>query len=179
MKELRVETKIGTLIAREIGDKDFPAIGIYLDNSIEEVLLSITEVDQSNKEALLRSFLYTDKYFDEPTEEVRFDKSFYAKSYSIDLETLFKAIEKEKGSTSLEDESFVDLTYGKIRKTIDSDTEYYDFVDEFKQIPCMTGETCIVLGITEDFVSLMQEDEKIPFRLSKEEFNIAGNPVIE
>lgn len=179
MKELRVETKIGTLVAREVGDENYPAIDIFFDNGIEEIMLSTTEVDQNDKEALLRAFIYADKEFDEPTEEVRFDKSFYAKSYSIDLETLFKSIEKEKGSTSLEDESFVDLTYGKIRKTIVSDTEYYDFVDEFKQIPCMTGETCIVLGITEDFVSLMQEDEKIPFRFSKEEFNIAGNPVIE
>jgi len=179
MKELRVETKIGTLVAREVGDYDYPSIGIFFDNGIEEIMLSATEVDQSDKVALLRAFIYADKEFDEPTEEVQFGKEFYAKSYSIDLETLFKSIEKEKGSTSLEDESFVDLTYGKILKTIDSDTEYYDFVDEFKQIPCMTGETCSVLGITEDFVSLMQEDEKIPFRLSKEEFNIAGNPVIE
>lgn len=179
MKELRVETKIGTLVAREVGDENYPAIDIFFDNGIEEVMLSTTEVDQSDKEALLRAFIYADKEFDEPTEEVRFDKSFYAKSYSIDLETLFKSIEEEKGSTSLENESFVDLTYGKIRKSIDSDTEYYDFVDKFGEISCMTGETCIVLGITEDFISLMQEDEKIPFRFSKKEFNIAGNPVIE
>lgn len=178
--EIRIETKIGTLIAREVGDYDYPSIGIFFDNGIEEIMLSVTEVDQSSdKEALLRAFIYADKEFDEPTEEVRFDKSFYTKLYSIDLETLFKSIEEEKGSTSLEDETFVDLTYGKIRKTTDSNTEYYDFVDKFGEIPCMTGETCIVLGITEDFVSLMQEDEKIPFRLSKEEFSIAGNPVIE
>lgn len=37
----------------------------------------------------------------------------------------------------------------------------------------------VLLGITEDFVDLMEEDEKIPFRLSKKEFNIAGYPVIE
>ena len=177
--EIRIETKIGTLVAREVGDQNYPSIGVFFDNGVEEIMLSATEVDQSDKEALLRAFIYADKEFDEPTEEVRFDKGFYTKSYSIDLETLFKAIEKEKGSTLLEDGSFVNLTCGKIWKSTDFDTEYYDFIDDFKQVPCMTGETCTVLGITEDFVSLMQEDEKIPFRLSKKEFNIAGYPVIE
>lgn len=179
MKELRIETKIGTLVAKEVGDQNFPAIGIFFDNGVEEILLSTTEVDQSDKEALLRSFLYTDKECDEPTEEVRFGKDFYTKSYSIDLETLFQSIKKEKGSSSFEDETFVDLAYGKIRKTIDSNTEYYDFVDKFGGIPCVTGETCIVLGVTEIFVSLMEENEKTPFRLSKKEFAIAGSPVIE
>lgn len=106
MKELRVKTKIGTIIAKEVGDQNYPAIGIFFDNEVEEILLSITEVDQSNvdqsnKETLLRSFFYTNKEIDEPTEEVRFGKDFYTKSYSIDLETLFKSIEKEKGSVSL------------------------------------------------------------------------------
>lgn len=91
------------------------------------------------------------------------------------METLFKSIEKEKGSTSIEDGTFVNLVYGKIRKTTPSDTEYYDFVDNFGQVPCMTGETCTVLGTTEEFVSLMEEHEKIPFRLSKEEFRIASS----
>ena len=75
-KEITVRTKIGTLIAREVGDIDYPAIGIYLNNGLEEILLSITEVDQTDKEALLRSFLYTNTEFDEPTEEIRFDKKF-------------------------------------------------------------------------------------------------------
>lgn len=180
MKELRVKTKIGTIIAKEVGDQNYPAIGIFFDNEVEEILLSITEVDQSNKETLLRSFFYTDKESDEPTEKVLFDKEFYAKSYSIDLETLFKSIEKEKGSISLgEKVAFVNLTYGKIRKITDPITEYYDFINRTEQIPCMTGETCTILGITENFVSLMEEKEKIPFRLSKEEFAIAGNPVVE
>lgn len=96
MKELRIETKIGTLVAREVGDENYPAIDIFFDNGIEEIMLSTTEVDQNDKEALLRAFIYADKEFDEPTEEVRFDKSFYAKSYSIDLETLFKSIEKKR-----------------------------------------------------------------------------------
>lgn len=180
MKELRIETKIGTLVAKEVGDQNFPAIGIFFDNGVEEILLSTTEVDQSDKEALLRSFLYTDKECDEPTEEVRFGKDFYTKSYSIDLETLFKSIEEEKGSISLaEKAALVDLTYGKIRKLTNSDVEYYDFIDTFGQIPCMTGETCIVLGVTENFVSLMEENKKTPFRLSKKEFAIAGSPVME
>ena len=180
MKELRIETKIGTLVAKEVGDQNFPAIGIFFDNGVEEVLLSTTEVDQSDKEALLRSFLYTDKECDEPTEEIQFGKDFYTKSYSIDLETLFKSIEEEKGSISLaEKAALVDLTYGKIRKLTNSDVEYYDFIDTFGQIPCMTGETCIVLSVTENFVSLMEENKKTPFRLSKKEFAIAGSPVME
>lgn len=44
-KEITVRTKFGTLIAREVGDIDYPAIGIYLNNGLEEILLSITEVD--------------------------------------------------------------------------------------------------------------------------------------
>ncbi len=179
-KEITVRTNIGTLIAREVGDINYPAIGIYLNNGLEEILLSITEVDQSDKEALLRSFIYSDKEFDEPTEEIRFDKKIYANAYSIDLETLFKSIEKEKGSISLEEKvTFVNLTYGKIRKITDSDTEYYDFINRTGQIPCMTGETCAILEVTEDFVSLMEEIEKLPFKLSKKEFAIAGSPVIE
>lgn len=178
-KEIKIETKIGMLIAEEIGDQNFPAIGIYLNNGVEKILLSTTEVDQTDKEALLRTFVYSDREFDKPTEEVRFDKRFYAKLYSIDLETLFKSIEEEKGSSSLENDVFVNLTYGKIRKTIDSNTEYYDFINKFGEIPCMTGETCVILEITEDFVSLMQKSEKLPFRLSKKEFAIAGNPIVE
>lgn len=178
-KEIKVTTKIGTLVAREVGDQNYPSIGIFFDNGVEEIMLSATEVDQSDKEGLLRAFIYADKEFDEPTEEVRFDKNFYTKSYSIDLETLFKSVEKEKGSTSLEDETFVDLTYGKIRETTSSGTEYYDFIDNFGQVPCMTGETCTILGVTEKFVSLMEEHEKIPFRLSKEEFDIASTPALE
>mgnify|MGYP004501713349 CR=1 FL=1 len=75
-KELRVRTKIGMLVAEETGDQNFPAIGIYLDNGIEKILLSTIEVDQTDKEDLLRSFIYSDKEFDEPTEEVRFSKDF-------------------------------------------------------------------------------------------------------
>lgn len=179
-KEITVGTKIGTLVARKVGDIDYPAIGIFFDNGVEEILLSTTEVDQSDKEALLRSFLYTGKGFDEPTEEVRFGKDFYTKTYSIDLETLFKSIEKEKGSISLtEKAALVNLTYGTIRKITNSDVEYYDFIDKNGQIPCMTGETCIVLGVTETFVSLMEENKKTLFRLSKKEFAIAGSPVME
>lgn len=179
-KEITVRTNIGTLIAREVGDIDYPAIGIYLNNGLEEKLLSVTEVDQSNKETLLRAFIYADKEFNEPTEEVQFDKKIYAKAYSIDLETLFKSIEKEKGSISLEEKvAFVNLTYGKIRKITDSDTEYYDFINRTGQTPCMTGETCAILGVTENFVSLIEETEKLPFRLSKKEFAIAGSPIVE
>ena len=60
-KEITVRTKIGTLVARQVGDIDYPAIGIYLNNGVEEILLSTTEVDQSDKETLLRAFIYADK----------------------------------------------------------------------------------------------------------------------
>lgn len=66
--EIRIETKIGTLVAREVGDYDYPSIGIFFDNGIEEIMLSATEVDQSDKVALLRAFIYANKEFDEPTE---------------------------------------------------------------------------------------------------------------
>lgn len=79
-KEIKIITKIGTLVAREVGDQNYPTIGIYLDNGTEEILLSTLEVDQTNVEPLLRTFIYSDREFDEPTEEIRFGKEFYTKS---------------------------------------------------------------------------------------------------
>ena len=38
----------------------------------------------------------------------------------------------------------------------------------------MDGETCEVLEETEQYVLLQEENEQIPFKLSKDEFDIAG-----
>ena len=38
----------------------------------------------------------------------------------------------------------------------------------------MDGETCEVIEETEDYVLLQEEREQIPFKLSREEFEIAA-----
>ena len=40
----------------------------------------------------------------------------------------------------------------------------------------MDGETCELIEETENYVVLQEEDEQIPFKLSKKEFEIAATP---
>ena len=66
---IEVKTNIGTLIARERGDDDYPSIGIYLrKENGDEVLLSFVEQDKDT----LRAILYRDSSSDEPTENLKF-----------------------------------------------------------------------------------------------------------
>ena len=62
-----------------------------------------------------------------------------------------------------------------IEKEIDGENEYFD-LKTGNGTPCMDGEVCELLEETEDYVVLQEESEKIPFRLSRKEFEIAATP---
>lgn len=64
----------------------------------------------------------------------------------------------------------VETEYGIIER---SDGYYYDF-KMGDDIPCMDGETCEVINETNDYIELQEIDEKIPFKLSRKEFEIAA-----
>lgn len=93
------------------------------------------------------------------------------KKVTMCLELLFKKL-----SESDEDES-VSTEYGDIQKEVDGENEYFDFRSDslpYKGIACMDGETCEVIEETEQYVVLQEPDEQIPFKLSREEFDIAA-----
>ena len=91
------------------------------------------------------------------------------KNYVVSLVTLFNVLtgfNKEEECVSLECE-------GYIEKEIDGENEYFD-LKTGNGTPCMDGEVCELLEETEDYVVLQEESEKIPFRLSRKEFEIAA-----
>ena len=60
-KEIKVKTNIGTLIAIEAGDIDYPAIQIYLETKKGRTLLNVTEVNQVDEdEDILETYIYED-----------------------------------------------------------------------------------------------------------------------
>lgn len=81
---IEVQTDIGTLIARERGDEDYPSIGIYLrKENGDEILLSFIE----QNEDILRTVLYRDGSSDEPTEILNFKNN---KEEEIQMSTKMK-----------------------------------------------------------------------------------------
>ena len=91
--------------------------------------------------------------------------------YTICLQSLFDAL---TGYDSEED--YVPLEVeGYIQKETDGDRVYYDLKTD-NGTPCMDGETCQVMDITPDYVILMEEDTRIPFKLSRKEFELAAVP---
>ena len=56
---------------------------------------------------------------------------------TVSLETLFNKLAKQQ-------EEAVSLTYGKLVKTMEDNTSYFDLKTS-KGTPCMDGETCIIL----------------------------------
>lgn len=81
---IEVQTDIGTLIARERGDEDYPSIGIYLrKENGDEILLSLIE----QNEDILRTVLYRDDSSDEPTEILNFKNN---KEEEIQMSTKMK-----------------------------------------------------------------------------------------
>lgn len=93
------------------------------------------------------------------------------KKVTICLETLFNRL---TGHDTEED--CVPTEYGYIQKETDEDREWYDLKTN-KGTPCMDGEICEILEETNDYVLLQEENEQIPFKLSKEEFEYAAFPV--
>lgn len=71
------------------------------------------------------------------------------------------------------EEEYVPLEYGGyIQKETDEDREYFDLKTD-DGTPCMDGETCEIIKETDKYVVLQEIDEQIPFKLSREEFNVA------
>lgn len=93
------------------------------------------------------------------------------KKYTISTSTLFNTL---TGTGSDHEDEYVRLEYGGyIKREADEDREWFDLKTE-NGTPCMDGETCELLEETEDYVLLQEETERIPFKLSKKEFEIAA-----
>lgn len=91
------------------------------------------------------------------------------KIVTVSLKDLFKKL-----SGNAPDEDCVSTEYGCIRKSVEDGYTYYDFKNDDNNTPCMDGESCEVMMETEKYVELREMDEKIPFKLSKEEFETAA-----
>lgn len=67
-----------------------------------------------------------------------------------------------------------ELTYGKIHKTVDNESEYYDLYYN-NRLVCMDGEECLIKYVSEKVVNLVNKNgEKfMEFKLSYDEF-VAG-----
>lgn len=90
------------------------------------------------------------------------------KKVTICLEALFNRL---TGHDTEED--YVPTEYGYIQKETDEDKEWFDLKTN-DGTPCMDGEICEILEETEQYILLQEIDEHIPFKLSKEEFEIAA-----
>lgn len=93
-----------------------------------------------------------------------------AKKVTVSLETLFNVL-----SGFDNEEEYIPLEHdGYIQKEVIENENYYDLKND-QGIPCMDGETCEVIEEeeTSDFVWLQEEGAKLPFKLSKKEFEIA------
>ena len=91
--------------------------------------------------------------------------------YTICLQSLFDVL---TGYDPEEDYAPLEVE-GYIQKETDGDRVYYDLKTD-KGTPCMDGETCQIMDITPDYVVLMEEDTRIPFKLSRKEFELAAVP---
>ena len=90
------------------------------------------------------------------------------KKVTVCLEVLFNRL---TGHDT--EEEYVSTEYGYIQKETDEDKEWFDFKNDDGNTPCMDGETCEVIEETELYVALQEVDEQVPFKLSREEFEIA------
>lgn len=69
MNKNQIRTVLGTLNARVRSDPDYPGIDIRLEQDGKEILLAWVEVDQYQKEPVLKLRLYADCHNDEPTDD--------------------------------------------------------------------------------------------------------------
>ncbi len=69
MNKNQIRTELGTLNARVRSDPDYPGIDIRLERDGKEILLAWVEVDQYQKEPVLKLRLYADCRNDEPTDD--------------------------------------------------------------------------------------------------------------
>ena len=92
---------------------------------------------------------------------------------TICLQSLFEAMAEDNV-----DVCDLDLQFGRVEKTTEGNTDYYDFKHRDGTTPCMDGETCRILQETEEYILLEEEDEKIPFKLALEEYKKATNSTL-
>lgn len=90
------------------------------------------------------------------------------KTVTICLEALFNSL-----ISNGVDEDYVPTKYGHIQKETDEYKEWFDFKTG-EGTPCMDGETCEIIEETDQYILLREIDEQIPFKLSKDEFEIAA-----
>ena len=90
---------------------------------------------------------------------------------SVSLKALWEKYEDAPDESLTYDE--LALEYGTLRKTKEDNDTYYDLIINGGRIACMDGETCEILEETAHYVILQEVDEKIPFKLSLEEFKEA------
>lgn len=91
------------------------------------------------------------------------------KKYVINTATLFNVLagfDNEEEYVPLEHE-------GYIQKETDDNKEWYDLKTD-NGTPCMDGEICELLEEADNYVVLQEEDEQIPFKLSRKEFEVAA-----
>lgn len=92
------------------------------------------------------------------------------RKYTISTATLFDVLtgfDKE--------EEYVPLEYeGYIQKETEGDKEWFDLKTD-NGTPCMDGKVCELIDESADYVVLKEENEQIPFKLSRSEFEIAAN----
>lgn len=94
------------------------------------------------------------------------------KKVTVSLEVLFNRL-MSYGT----EEDYVSADYGYIRRETEDDKTWFDFeknILPYEGRACMDGEVCDVIEETNDFVVLQETNEHIPFKLSREEFNVAA-----
>lgn len=67
----------------------------------------------------------------------------------------------------------VNTEYGYIEKEVFDKKEYFDFKDS-RGTPCEDGETCEILEENDKFVLLQEPYERLPFKMSRKEFDTAA-----
>lgn len=141
-------------------------------NTGEAILKMLTDFDEDNWQDLKDSAATTEwlkQYL--PQNYRKTTGGNKMKKYTISTSTLFNTL---TGTGSDHEDEYVRLEYGGyIKKEADEDREWFDLKTAIGT-PCMDGETCVLLEETEDYVLLQEETERIPFKLSKKEFEIAA-----
>lgn len=139
-------------------------------NTGEAILKMLTDFDEDNWQDLKDSAATTEwlkQYL--PQNYRKTTGGNKMKKYTISTSTLFDTL-----AGSDHEKEYISLEHGGyIQKEKDEDREWFDLKTAIGT-PCMDGETCVLLEETEDYVLLQEETERIPFKLSKKEFEIAA-----
>lgn len=132
--------------------------------------------DTDGDEEILK-LLPTSVYVPEGMTDVEEISDWLSNTYNF-LHNGFEIVSLGEVTVSLakRQEETVSLTYGKLVKTVEDNTSYFDLKTS-KGTPCMDGETCKIIDRTKEYILLQEVDECIPFKLSLEEFEITTTEV--